>query len=105
MKFVIFDIDEKRINKCSEGVMPIYQPKLQEVFASVFKKNLTLSTKISDALDNVSVIFLALPTPTKTFGQDSGMAYDLSYTQRAVLNIIQYYNKNPGKMLDNVIIV
>lgn len=79
-QFVIFDIDEKRINKCSEGIMPIFEPKLEDVFGSVFKKNLTLTTKISDALDDTSVIFLALPTPTKTFGQDSGMAYDLSYT-------------------------
>jgi UDP-glucose 6-dehydrogenase len=42
--------------------------------------NLHFSSNISDALDNVSVIFLALPTPTKTFGEKKGKAYDLSYT-------------------------
>jgi hypothetical protein len=39
-----------------------------------------MSHLIADALDNVSVIFLALPTPTKNFGEDKGKAYDLSYT-------------------------
>jgi UDP-glucose 6-dehydrogenase len=42
--------------------------------------NLSFTTSISEALDNSSVIFLALPTPTKTFGFNKGKAYDLSYT-------------------------
>jgi hypothetical protein len=46
----------------------------------VHNKNLRLSHLIADALDYVSVIFLALPTPTKNFGEDIGKAYDLSYT-------------------------
>lgn len=48
--------------------MPIYEPNLEEVFSQVYKKNLSLTTNINDALDNTSLIFLALPTPTKTFG-------------------------------------
>lgn len=65
---------------CSEGKMPIYEPELEETFLEVYKKNLSLTTKIEDALDNTSVIFLALPTPTKTVGEGTGRAYDLSYT-------------------------
>jgi UDP-glucose 6-dehydrogenase len=42
--------------------------------------NLKFTTDISEALTNTSVIFLALPTPTKNFGQNKGKAYDLSYT-------------------------
>jgi UDP-glucose 6-dehydrogenase len=48
--------------------MPIFEPNLKETFDAVHNKNLTMSHLISDALDNVSVIFLALPTPTKNFG-------------------------------------
>jgi UDPglucose 6-dehydrogenase len=65
---VLFDIDEKRVSRCCEGIMPIYEPNLEEVFSQVYKKNLSLTTNINDALDNTSLIFLALPTPTKTFG-------------------------------------
>jgi len=48
--------------------------------ANVVDKNLILTTNISLALDNISVIFLALPTPTKTTGENAYKAYDLSYT-------------------------
>lgn len=51
------------------------------------------------------MIFLALPTPTKNFGENSGKAYDLSYTEKGVNNIVNYYNKNPEKMTKNVVIV
>lgn len=67
--------------------------------------NLNFSSEISEALDNTSVIFLALPTPTKTTGENAGMAYDLSYTEIGILNIVNYYNKNPTKMSNSVIIV
>ena len=64
-----------------------------------------MTCNISEALDNVSVVFLALPTPTKTVGENAGKAYDLSYTEKAVSNIAHYYNKNPDKMRDQVILV
>jgi len=48
--------------------MPIYEPGLEETMAQVLNKNLTVSSNISEALDNTSIIFLALPTPTKTSG-------------------------------------
>ncbi len=46
---------------------------------------------------------LALPTPTKNFGQQKGKAYDLSYTEVGVRNIVDYYNKN--KMTNKVVLV
>lgn len=60
--------------------MPIYEPGLEEMMLQAKNKNLKFSTSIEDALDNTSVIFLALPTPTKNFGENAGKAYDLSYT-------------------------
>ena len=48
--------------------MPIFEPNLEETMAKVHKKNLKFSTDIGEALNKASVIFLALPTPTKTWG-------------------------------------
>jgi UDPglucose 6-dehydrogenase len=50
--------------------------------------NLRFTTEIAEALDNASVIFLALPTPTKTFGYQQGKAYDLSYTEVGIRSIV-----------------
>jgi UDPglucose 6-dehydrogenase len=65
--------------------------------------NLSFSDQLPHALNNASVIFLALPTPTKNFGEKKGKAYDLSYTEDAIRSIVKYYNEHP--MLDNVILV
>jgi UDPglucose 6-dehydrogenase len=35
---------------------------------------------------------LALPTPTKNFGEKKGKAYDLSYTENAIRSIVKFYN-------------
>jgi hypothetical protein len=48
---------------------------------------------------------LALPTPTKNFGENAGKAYDLSYTEKGITNIVNYYNSNPEKMMKQLIIV
>ena len=60
--------------------MPIFEPNLQETMAKVHKRNLSFTNSFSEAVDYASVIFLALPTPTKSFGEYAGRAYDLSYT-------------------------
>ena len=65
--------------------------------------NLNFTANIQEGLDNASVIFLALPTPTKTFGHNKGKAYDLSYTETAIRDIIKYYNQHP--MREKVILV
>lgn len=43
-------------------------------------KNLEFTDDIKIALDHPDVIFLALPTPTKTSGENAGKAYDLAAT-------------------------
>lgn len=65
--------------------------------------NLHFTDCVSDALHQTSVIFLALPTPTKNFGEQKGKAYDLSYTENAIRSIVRFYNEN--QMLNNVILV
>ena len=46
----------------------------------VYQNNLDFTDDISVALDKPDVVFLALPTPTKTVGENAGKAYDLSAT-------------------------
>lgn len=65
--------------------------------------NLRFTTDIAEALDDASVIFLALPTPTKNFGYQQGKAYDLSYTEVGIRSIVDFFNKNGMK--NDVIIV
>ncbi len=88
---------------CKAKNYPIYEPQLDTTFEQVVDKNVQFTTDIKDALEGTDVVIIALPTPTKTFGEGKDCAYDLSYTEIGIRNIIEFYNKNPMK--DKVILV
>lgn len=69
------DIDEKKVERMKKGIVPIYEPGLEEMFLRNIQANrLFFTTDLKEALDNSDVIYLALPTPP---GEDGSA--DLSY--------------------------
>ena len=69
------DIDQKKIDKLHEGVIPIYEPGLTPmVLKNIEKKNLLFSTSLRESIQNVSIVFIAVGTPMG----DDGSA-DLQY--------------------------
>jgi UDPglucose 6-dehydrogenase len=72
---VCVDIDEEKVNKMRNGIIPIYEPHLDNLFERNIKQGrLQFSTVLQDAVDHSNVIFLALPTPP---GEDGSA--DLKY--------------------------
>ncbi|ASK31556.1 UDP-glucose 6-dehydrogenase [Chryseobacterium sp. T16E-39] len=69
------DIDEKKVEGMKNGVVPIYEPNLEEMFnRNIQAERLFFTTDLKKALDKSEVIYLALPTPP---GEDGSA--DLSY--------------------------
>lgn len=69
------DIDEQKVESMKQGIVPIYEPGLEEVFLrNVQAQRLFFTTELKDALEKSEVIYLALPTPP---GEDGSA--DLSY--------------------------
>lgn len=69
------DIDEKKVEGMRNGIVPIYEPGLEEVFHRNINANrLFFTTQLKEALDHCEVVYLALPTPP---GEDGSA--DLSY--------------------------
>ncbi|HIO66993.1 MAG TPA: UDP-glucose/GDP-mannose dehydrogenase family protein [Flavobacteriales bacterium] len=69
------DIDSAKIQSLKDGKVPIYEPMLDMIFERNIKQGrLMFTTELKEAVDNASIIFLALPTPP----QEDGSA-DLSY--------------------------
>jgi len=61
---VCVDVDKKKIDNLSKGIIPIYEPGLEPmVQRNVENKRLTFSTAIKDHLSDVDVIFIAVGTP------------------------------------------
>ena len=61
---VCVDIDEEKVHKMKNGVIPIYEPHLDNLFErNIKQKRLEFTTNLEDAVKHANVIFLALPTP------------------------------------------
>ncbi|GHV02353.1 UDP-glucose 6-dehydrogenase [Campylobacterota bacterium] len=72
---ICVDIDEKKIARLREGLIPIYEPGLETmVKENTLYKRLSFTTDIKEALASSEVIFIAVGTPQ---GEDGSA--DLSY--------------------------
>lgn len=72
---ICVDINEEKVKKMKEGVVPIYEPHLDTLFHRNIKAGrLSFTTNLQEAIEHSVIIFLALPTPP---GEDGSA--DLSY--------------------------
>lgn len=69
------DIDERKIANLKEGILPIYEPGLEEIVARNFaQERLSFTTSLEEAARDCSVFFIAVGTPP---GEDGSA--DLQY--------------------------
>ena len=88
----VVDISEERVaawNDANLDNLPIYEPGLAEVVAKARNKNLFFSTEVDKAIQEADMIFIAVNTPTKTYGKGKGMASDLTYVEQCARRIAE----------------
>ena len=74
-KVTCVDVNIQKIEKLKQGVIPIYEPGLEEMFLrNINSGRLFFTTDLKEAVDKSEIIYLALPTPP---GEDGSA--DLSY--------------------------
>ena len=79
------DIDEAKVHQLQNGIVPIYEPHLDNFFQRNISQNrLFFTTSLEDGIKDAQLIFLALPTPP---GEDGSA--DLSY----ILNVAEQLGK------------
>jgi UDPglucose 6-dehydrogenase len=82
------DVDEDKIARLLEGVMPIYEPGLEQlVLKNTHAGRLRFTTDVKQAVEQALVIFLAVGTPPKLDGSP-----DLSFVEQAALSVADYMN-------------
>src|SRR5437660_3099418 len=80
------DIIPEKIERLKQGILPIYEPGLEEMVArNVHAGRLHFTTSYSEGLDNCDFIFIAVNTPT---GTSQGGA-DMRYVESAARGIAQ----------------
>lgn len=83
---VIVDNDTKRITNLKKGIMPYYEPGLEElVKRGVKKKRLTFTTSIKEGVQKTTIIFIAVGTPQKATGEA-----DLAYVENVACSIAEH---------------
>lgn len=66
---ICVDNDTNKISQLKKGVMPIYEPGLEDlVHKSVDSEKLAFSTEISDAVKKSQILFICVGTPPKDNG-------------------------------------
>jgi len=82
------DVDEDKIERLLKGVMPIYEPGLEQlVLKNTHAGRLRFTTDVRQAVEQALVIFLAVGTPPKPDGSP-----DLSYVEQAATSVAEYMN-------------
>jgi UDPglucose 6-dehydrogenase len=82
-RVICLDINEKRIENLNKGIMPIYEPGLEEVVERNVKAGrLIFTTSYAEALKDTEYAFIAVGTPSDVDGQA-----DLRYVRMAAESI------------------
>ena len=80
---ICVDNDKEKIARLKKGVMPIYEPGLEEmVQRNVSDNRLSFTTDIAGAVKKSEVVFIAVGTPAKENGET-----DLSYVEAVAKEI------------------
>ena len=91
---VCVDIDATKVEKLQQGIITIYEPGLEKIFARNLKeRRLKFTTDLAAVTDDAEIIFLALPTPPVADG-----SADLKY-------VLQVASQLGGLLKDYKVIV
>jgi len=88
-KVICVDIDETKIENLKKGIVPIFEPGLEQLVLNNYKsKNLDFTTNLSEVIDDAYIVFIAVGTP---MGEDGSA--DLQYVKSVAEQIGQLMQK------------
>lgn len=86
----LVDIDKKRVDNLNKGIIPIYEPGLDELIIRNVKENrLFFTLDYANAIKDNEIIFVAVGTPPKENGE-TDLSYVLDVAKKIGQNINGY---------------
>jgi UDPglucose 6-dehydrogenase len=87
---ICVDKDQDKINNLKKGIIPIYEPGLEELVLKNYKnKKLKFSTDLDSSIKKSDIVFICVGTPTKK----NGIGADLSQIYSVSKEISKSINK------------
>jgi len=94
IEVICVDIDEKKIENLKQGIIPIYEPGLEEMVVRNHKSGrLQFSTNLAEAIKDSDVVFIAVGTPPGEDGSADlkfvyGVAEEIATNMNAYLVVV-----------------
>jgi len=82
-KVICVDKDKNKIQNLKKGIVPIYEPGLDEILET-HKKNIEFTTNTKDAVKKSEAVFIAVGTPSKKDGD-----IDMTYFKQAIKEVAE----------------
>ena len=87
---ICVDTDKNKIKNLEKGIVPIYEPGLDELVKKNFKSGrLSFTFDLKNAVKNSNIIFICVGTPTNKKNNSA----NLDQVYKVVNNIKKYINK------------
>ena len=85
---ICLDIDKNKINQLKQGIIPIYEPGLEEIVKKNIKnKRLSFSIDFDKSIKNSDIIFICVGTPKKNNGNaDLTQVYNVAKKLSKLIN-------------------
>ena len=83
----VVDLNQTRIDQWNSDELPVYEPGLNEIVREARGRNLKFSTQVDAAISASNIIFIAVNTPTKSFGIGAGRAANLEFIEKCARQI------------------
>ena len=85
---ICVDIDESKVESLKNGVIPFFEPGLEDVVkTNIDEGRLSFTTDAKSAIENSSIIFIAVGTP-----QSENGAADITYVLNVAKTIGEHIN-------------
>lgn len=85
-RVVCLDVDELKIQNLRQGILPIYEPGMQEVVTrNLAAGRLSFTTSYAESLRDAEIVFIAVGTP-----DDGSGGADLSQVRAAAMSIARH---------------
>jgi len=85
---ICLDIDKEKIDALTRGILPIYEPGLEELYSKQLAgKRLVFTTDVKKAVQESDIIFICVGTPS-----DAVQAADLTAVKQVAADIGTYMN-------------
>ncbi len=97
LKITVVDENKEKINAWNSidlDKLPVFEPGLKDIVSRTRNKNLFFTDEIEEAIKNSEMIFMAVNTPTKTYGEGKGMAADLTFVENCARKIAEVSNSD-----------